>query len=926
MSQPIRRAILDELATTVRAMLARSVPERVLFMTGEAGIGKSTLIAQLVHDLETAPQPPITAFAECSTPVAGNGVGFVEALKPFADIMSALVEAGIGGSGDGAKRSGEGAKGADKRPGFKLDIGKFFVDTAPSWIGLIPVIGGPIFHALNIVGSGYDQVYLHNKLRAESAGAASNQEQVFRQYINFLSKLSSEVPVLIILDDFHWADTSSTNLLFAATRGLISSNVVFLVVYRKDNVERATGKDDHALIGIRDEMERYSMSRSTEIPRASQDELEHLIRGQFPSYVKDDAFEQWLLRITNGNFLFATHFLLTLEADDFVEPGTAVLRKDLASVPVPASARAVVAGYIRRLTSDEKDQLRYASVEGETISANMAARFLGLPLLKVIARLRLFSDQYHLLRALGTQSMYATETPTYQFLHYLVHKELYESLEKTERVLLHALAADVLVEELATAEAAQFNVHRVASRLSAHAAIAGRHELAAESLMKGARWVWKSYAADEAHHFLNLCQQIVHSTLRTSPEMPSAVPQATSRLKSISLDALILQSHVYQQRSRNVEALAGFAEAITRANEYGTLQQRSRAYLGHSIVIMTTNKFDIAEEQAHIALQLALDANDVGCTAGPLLMLGNMYFRRVMLDKAQDYYEQSVEAARQTGDESLRTTGLMNLGNVYVMRGNNDVGMQCYQEVLVIRRTEGYGAGIAMVMLNIASLHDTLRRHNEALACLLEGLHYAQLAGDIHREAELVNALGIVFCNTGQYEKALDYAHRGMAAQESLENIAGIATAHVLIADVYRATDRYDEALDSLHIAIKDYESIGDVREFHRAKHYVARVTLLQNKPHEALPLMSACLDVYRSIQIPDLVLECALAHTCCELLVNAPQHSTPIKHRVSITRHALVNKTRALAGDDNFNDVAFDLALSDWSVDLAKCGLVIEG
>lgn len=153
-------------------MLARETPERVLFMTGEAGIGKSTLLKQLIVELESdAPNgdaagaaSPIIATAECSTPVAGSGVGFVEALKPFADIMSALVEAGVGGKG---AQKGSGRK-------FKLDIGKFFVDTAPSWIGLIPVIGGPIFHALNIVGSGYDQVYLHNKLRAESVGAASN--------------------------------------------------------------------------------------------------------------------------------------------------------------------------------------------------------------------------------------------------------------------------------------------------------------------------------------------------------------------------------------------------------------------------------------------------------------------------------------------------------------------------------------------------------------------------------------------------------------------------------------------------------------------------------------------------------------------------------------------------------------------------------
>ncbi len=104
-------------------MLAREMPERVLFMTGEAGIGKSTLLSQLIAELvndaangdTTRAATPIIATAECSTPVAGSGVGFVEALKPFADIMSGLVESGVGGKG---AKKGSGRK-------FKLDIGKF---------------------------------------------------------------------------------------------------------------------------------------------------------------------------------------------------------------------------------------------------------------------------------------------------------------------------------------------------------------------------------------------------------------------------------------------------------------------------------------------------------------------------------------------------------------------------------------------------------------------------------------------------------------------------------------------------------------------------------------------------------------------------------------------------------------------------------
>jgi Cdc6-like AAA superfamily ATPase len=231
-------------------MLAREYPERVLFITGEAGIGKSTLLRQLVEEFraEDAGRPkrnasnqPLIAHTECSTPIGGSGVGQVEALKPFADIMSSLIELG----GEAAKKS---------TPGFKLDVGKFFIDTAPSWLGMIPVLGAPIFHALAIVSSGYDQVHLHRKLRKQGDSSATTQEQVFRQYVNFLKKLSEHTPVVLILDDFHWADTSSTNLLFAAARDLADAPIVFIIGYRPDDVKATALHEEHPLVHVRNEI------------------------------------------------------------------------------------------------------------------------------------------------------------------------------------------------------------------------------------------------------------------------------------------------------------------------------------------------------------------------------------------------------------------------------------------------------------------------------------------------------------------------------------------------------------------------------------------------------------------------------------------------------------------------------------------------
>lgn len=883
-------------------MLAREKPERVLFMTGEAGIGKSTLLKQLVAELESEAKPPVVASAECSTPVAGSGVGFVEALKPFADIMSGLVEAGAAAA--------ESAAGQKKRPGFKLDIGKFFVDTAPSWIGLIPVIGGPIFHALNIVGSGYDQVYLHNKLRAESNSAATNQEQVFRQYINFLSKLSAEIPVLIILDDFHWADTSSTNLLFAAARDLPENQVVFLVVYRKGDLLRAANQDEHALLKVRDEIERYSMSIAIEIPTADQHDLSNLVREKYPDYTSNDELEKWLLRITNGNFLFATQFLSTLEHDHFLEPKSALLLKDLASVPVPASASAVVSAHIRRLNDDDKEQLRYASVEGETITAAMVSRFVDIPKLKMMQRLRMIAEQHHVIRSLGTHTLYAKETTAYQFVHYLVHKTLYDDLGQEEREVLHGIAVDVLEEELEAAEEAQHNVHVVASRLAAHAVIGQRYKPAAEGFLKGAQWVWKSYAAEEALYLLDQCQDAVHK-----PKKP------TADLLSLGLEALLLKATICLHGARYAEAEAHSVEALGLTNTgVGTPAQRSNACVSLAWVKWTRGRYDEAESDATAAIDIARTANDSKSLLRALIILGHTCFNRSRLDEAMDYYQQSLDESIAVGDEHGRAWALSNVGNVHHRRGNFAVSLKNHQDALAIYRALGDSVGVQGALVNIANDLLITQKLDLANESYQEALNLARSSGALRLEVIILNNMVSISAHQKRFDEALEFAQNALVIGKRIDDPAMIADSLCRIGEVYRDTGRLDEALDYYALSLEVATKLNDRYNVAVARYNMAYAYLLQNRPPDAAPLLESTIQVFAELKMPHFVTEAALATAICTLKNEAAGNGG----YVSVSANDIHTNTRVIAEAHGADLAIYDAIWEGWLPELPKLGITL--
>src|SRR5271166_1745808 len=85
---------LDVILREVDAMCARRHARNVVFVTGEAGIGKTTLTKALQERLATrrGPGAPLGVATECSTPVLGQDVGQVEALEPWAELLEHILE------------------------------------------------------------------------------------------------------------------------------------------------------------------------------------------------------------------------------------------------------------------------------------------------------------------------------------------------------------------------------------------------------------------------------------------------------------------------------------------------------------------------------------------------------------------------------------------------------------------------------------------------------------------------------------------------------------------------------------------------------------------------------------------------------------------------------------------------------------------
>jgi tetratricopeptide (TPR) repeat protein len=692
--------------------------------------------------------PLLTAVSECSTPLFGSDIGESEALKPWVDLIEQLLETESREEQDGKKKKS------------KFDLSKFFIDTAPSWITMIPLLGPSVGAAVEILGAGYDQMYLNKKIQGERhQKSATNQEQLFQQYINFLRKLSGKARLVLVLDDFHWADTSSTNLLFAAARQLAGEPILFVVAFRLDDAQSSRQGDGHPILHIRNELGRYSMCSELSVPKFGQTELHSLLLSRYAGYRSNEDFERWLIDVSGGNALFITQYLRSLEDDGVISHTTGSIDVKYESVKVPQSAYSVVQERIRRLSDEARDILRYASVEGPAFTSFVLAHLLDQPVLPVLQKLRNIREKNGDIESLGIQRVYTRATTVMQFTHRLLQKALYDGLEDEECGILHDRIITLLKGELEIAVREGTGVEPIAVRIASHAAAIYRHDEAASALLVAARSAWGHFAGDEA---ISMVRSIlVYLDMNKTPRAVGRSEFETSveiNPDCLRADALLLRGKVYKLRAEYEKALADFETA-----------RGSYEKAGHSA--------GTADAMTRIAFTL----ENMGC-----------------YDKAEAASREALALAETLHDLKAQGAMLNNLGYILMKTGRRDEALSYQYRSLAVREECDDTTGQAVTLGSIGLLMFEDGKYDEALLYHERSLELRTASGDKHQQAFSLNNIGRVLHANGALDDALDQYGRSLEIRRDLGDRAGEAESLHNIGTVLSAMGRFDEALASL--------------------------------------------------------------------------------------------------------------------------------
>ncbi len=495
-----REQELAQLNRYLETMLADQ--GQVVFITGEAGSGKTALIREFARRAQDSFADLVVANGNCN---AHTGIG--DPYLPFREMLGLLT----GDIEAGWLRGTITQENAHRLWTLLplsiqalLKLGPDLIDSFVSSTAL----------ATRAAGLSLDQTDELDRLKQlgqrQSVGNDADgvaQSDLFEQFTDVLQFLTRQHPLLLIIDDAQWADTASLGLLFHLSRRLAGSRILMVIVYRPHDIAlgrpsthaTATGPvERHPLESVVNEIRRAYGDIEIDLDQAMDRHFVEAFLDVEPNQLGPE-FRTALYHQTQGHPLFTVELLREMqERGDIIrdEQGRWIEGLTLNWGTLPARVEAVIEERIARLAENLRDILAVASVEGERFTAQVIARVQQTQerqLLRVLSQE--LEKRHQLVQEQGEIQVNGHFLSRYQFAHTLFQQYLYNTLSAGERRLLHGEIA------VALEEAYEGRIEKVTVQLAHHYAEAGQIEKAVDYLLQAGDRARYLYAHQEAIDF-----------------------------------------------------------------------------------------------------------------------------------------------------------------------------------------------------------------------------------------------------------------------------------------------------------------------------------------------------------------------------------------------------------------------------------------
>jgi len=778
---------------------------QIVFFTGEAGIGKTTLIEMLLARVNS---PNLGLLRARCVEQCGAGEAFMPLLEA---LENRCREAG----------------------------GQQLVDRlhrhAPTWLMQMTSVLTP-----------EDK----DKLSQEVLGATSSR--MLREAAEFFESISAEFPLILVIDDLHWSDFATLDLISLLGRRYTPAQLFVIATYRPVDVSLT----QHPVKRIQLEMQARGLCAELALSGLCEDEIREYLISRYPKEEGCEALSSSIYRWTEGHPFFMVNLV-----DHLVDLGRLSLssHQEGSSLAIPDSLLAMIDAQIDRLSDSDRRLLEMASVVGAEWSAALLAAVSGDDLATVELCCDELSRRGQMLKSCGADEWTnGVVAGRYGFRHSLYREIFYRRLAPGRRMQLHRSTGECLENRYGEKS------RMIAAELANHFEQARQLSKAIAYLHLAAKNAVRRYANREAidylSHALHLSESLPETergTLamelllrrgvikRSMNDNDGAVEDylsireiaATAGFPLWELRALMEQGRVYYWMDRP-RCLALVTEAVERARDlqdemieiqirgsyagwHNTLQGWSEHYIwdcqrAMDMARATQNRdllnssltlhssFEYARADYRSAIAIAREAIEIAQNKGDALqyMVCEALCVRSLLHlgewgKARRHVANALQMAERNGNVFAIIHFTLQMSWLHEQAFDYHGALSLCQAAMERMHDQRDASNAFFGLIRLSSAHLGLRQYSEAFESFAQGnqlLDACQGLMDWYLRPLFHLGFGEYWLTQNEWEKAEEQANKLCALSALPPDPTYLALGHRLLAEVAIGQKALDKA------------------------------------------------------------------------------------------------------------------------------------
>lgn len=655
------------------------------------------------------------------------------------------------------------------------------------------------------------------------------KSRMFETISKILIDISKKKPLVMFLDDLQWADAASLHLLHYLARNIKNHPILILGTFRPEDLD-SPSEHVHPLQELITRLGSENLFTTIELERLNYEHSTQIINSLLEVDNIPGNFAELINNETEGNPFFIKEVLRTLVDDGAlsVKNEQLVLNITPEEIVIPTSIKELINLRLQRLNEDCKRTLEYASVIGNKFNLELLENIIGMADTDLINILNKLTEKKFIMDVNGGKSF------TWKFTHNKIHEVIYNGISDNIKNIIHLKLAKYLEDVQID------NIDEVVYDLAFHFYNGQDFDRALSYSIEGGEKAIKSYANKEA---LNLYNISLNSLRRLDEKLAN-----TPHYKEKKIEVLSKLGIINKTMGEWDKALDYFEQILSICDEIKSPQIKSKTYLNMGWIYQQRSHWQEAQNYFQKSLSMAKVIQDFNITAEAYNGLGAVYEREGELENAIECYSTSRKFAEENFDLLNLAKAHNAFGRIYNQQGNYLLAIEnkkksinLFEKINDLPELAKAYTSLALTFYDMGDLDKNIE-YNEKCIELADKISDVRIKG--YGFSNAVESL----IKADQLDKAIDYASNALEIFRKLEERFMIALNYMNFGIIFKQKEEWSKSKYYFKNAISFMENLKIPYNLGDCYHQFADMYRIKGEPAKTKYYLEKSKEIYNSI------------------------------------------------------------------------------